>query len=122
MAHLDLPIGCEIFFNGQPYTRVQILQSAQKHFRSKSSSIILYIAHSLDGQNRTPDKLDSNGKEIYRLVSHIDTAGVPSALSQWRDSLFHTNPGTGTLTFIHCSPQRERQYENSSEKTKLRLT
>ena len=58
-----------IRFNGVLFARVELTESACKHFVGQSVEYYRYIASTLDGQARPADETDDDACEIYRVAS-----------------------------------------------------
>ena len=113
----------EVIFKSKTMDKIVIKWSAQKHFKEKSADIFLYIASTLNGQNRTPDEpSDDPKKEVYKVASCVAMDNVPKiAGHDFRDTYFHVDQERATFTFFHGSQRNEKRYKKIDQKQKERM-
>jgi hypothetical protein len=123
VREIKISLNPEVVFNSKPIDKIVIKWGAQKHFKKESADIFLYIASTLNGQNRTPDEPSNDPKkEVYKVASCVAMDNVPKiAGHDYRDTYFHVDQERATFIFFHGSQRDERQYEKIAEKQKERM-
>lgn len=119
---IKLPLKSEVIFNGILINHIIIEPSAQEHYENESTNIFVYIASTLNGQNREPDEISSDDpkKNVYKIASCVAMDDVPK-ISDYRDTCFRLDQERGGLKFFHGSSRREKQYEKKPQKQKERI-
>ena len=110
-----------IFFNNVKYIKIEVLDSATKHFGDKSELFFTYIAQGLNGQNWVAIESGTDGSPEYVTASVTSAVKPVLAQSDYRDTWFRACPDDSKIVFFHGCTISKKQYEKAKNKLDLQI-
>ena len=103
-------------FNQHFFSVVELTKKSVAHWEEDSETFLKYIVCTLDGRQRKPDEIASDGSEIHHLASATGfDPTAPQKYSNYRDTVIRLEPDNEKIVVIHSSPRKKRWYDNKAK-------
>ena len=106
-----------ICFNNNTVTSIEILESAQKHYKENSEFFFKEVTKTLNHQKREPDEVNRKNMPFYKVASCTSFC-IDGKNYNYRDTCFYHYPDKNLIVFFHGCQRKEKEYKKFPDKMK----